>query len=287
MGIIYIATNRTNGKQYVGQTVRKLARRRTSHECAARHPTGQQVFHRAIAKHGANAFDWEVLCEAEATELDELEVLAIEMNSTLVPNGYNVGIGGGSNRLCRAGKRRRDEDNDLPKYISRFRNGYQVNHHANDRITCFLSSRQSMEEKLEAAKAWLQMLDSGQDPRRPKRKRVEDADLPKHVYAAWKKGHLCGYRVQIKDKHIQFASKKRSLAENLEMARKWVEDALVGRIEMKKKQYSDTPKYITFNAAREAYIVQKPGFKRKFFGSSIPDLANRLAEAIEYLDSCK
>ena len=287
MGIIYLATNKTNGKQYIGQTIRKLAKRKTAHECIARKAAKQQVFHKAIAKHGVDAFDWRVLYEAEIAELDKLEVLAIKKYNTLLPNGYNIGIGGGSNRLCRAGKRWRDEDNDLPKYISRYRSGYKVNHYAKGRVACFLSSRQTMVAKLEAAKAWVQMLDSDQDPRRPNRQRFEDADLPKYVYRSWKKGQHCGYRAEIKEKSFQSASKRLSLAENLEIVSKWVEDVVSGRIKLEKKEYSDTPKYITFNAARGAYIVKKPGFKPKYFGGSNIELASKLAKAVMYLDSCK
>jgi len=96
MGCIYIATNVVNNKQYVGQTVADLARRRWAHENLSQHPErrGYGVFHRAIAKHGAYNFRWETLCLAEEHELNELEALAIEMNGTTLPRGYNMTTGG-------------------------------------------------------------------------------------------------------------------------------------------------------------------------------------------------
>lgn len=89
-------------------------------------------------------------CCVKQKELDELE-----MNETLVPKGYNIGIGGASCKLARAGKRKKEEDGDLPKYMMRTGKGYIVRHVPKGKHAMFTSSAQTMEEKLKAAKAWL------------------------------------------------------------------------------------------------------------------------------------
>lgn len=57
---------------------------------------------RAIAKYGWDSFTFEVVAEcADQHELDEVERNEIEKRGTIVPNGYNVALGGQSG--CRFG----------------------------------------------------------------------------------------------------------------------------------------------------------------------------------------
>lgn len=97
-GIIYIATCRTHGKQYVGQTYSKkgyeperlLSIRRKKHIAAAAKQSGLP-FHSAIRKYGEEDFDWQVFCTASSVEeLNRLESQAILSHNTLVKNGYNA-----------------------------------------------------------------------------------------------------------------------------------------------------------------------------------------------------
>jgi group I intron endonuclease len=88
---VYLITNIINGKRYVGQTVTSLENRWKQHQklhscrylCAA------------IKKYGAENFSIEAICEPPTIELmNEFEAEYIERYHTLVPNGYNLMIGG-------------------------------------------------------------------------------------------------------------------------------------------------------------------------------------------------
>lgn len=90
---IYLITNTINGKQYVGQTVRTLKSRWSSH----RHSEKCVALHRAIKKYGAEAFDLAVLETCSTIEqMNEAEHSWIEKLNTRVPNGYNIREGGGN-----------------------------------------------------------------------------------------------------------------------------------------------------------------------------------------------
>ena len=110
----------------------------------------------AIRKYGAENFTIEVLCECTLDKMDDMEIFYIQKYNTIAPNGYNLTTGGRSGkdseitrerkRQMRVGKkhseetkkrismgqmgnrrvrdtRKRQEDKDLPKYISRKREG--------------------------------------------------------------------------------------------------------------------------------------------------------------------
>ena len=54
-GIIYVATNNVNGKQYVGLTIRPLIDRWNQHVNVA-NKSAKTYFHRAIVKYGRGSF---------------------------------------------------------------------------------------------------------------------------------------------------------------------------------------------------------------------------------------
>lgn len=93
--IVYMARNRLNGKGYVGKTKRTLEQRVKEHAHAAEIGS-QQPFHRAIRKHGFEAFEWFVLADDAQTEqqLNEQEVHQISRWRTFGPGGYNATKGG-------------------------------------------------------------------------------------------------------------------------------------------------------------------------------------------------
>lgn len=93
--IIYKITNLLNGKSYVGQTRKALISRLRQHRCyGIKH--GMPIC-RAIAKYGWENFRVDVLeSEISMGDLDERERFWIRTEGTLVPNGYNVSIGGQS-----------------------------------------------------------------------------------------------------------------------------------------------------------------------------------------------
>jgi group I intron endonuclease len=94
MGCVYLATNRVNGKQYVGKTLKTLSCRRVVHECHSRRESNH-YFHCALRKYGHENFDWLVLVTSDnANELSSLERTFINSLNTRAPNGYNLTTGG-------------------------------------------------------------------------------------------------------------------------------------------------------------------------------------------------
>lgn len=94
MGCIYLATNRINGKQYVGKTERSMEDRRRDHlKDSLKSP--RLPFQRALRKYGADSFDWDIIQESNCPgELNRLEVESIVWFGSKVPNGYNMTDGG-------------------------------------------------------------------------------------------------------------------------------------------------------------------------------------------------
>ena len=90
-GIIYRVINESNGKVYIGQTVRGLHERRRKHNYSKEH----SHFHRAIRKYGKNNFKWKMLEECDSQEqLNNRERYYIKKYNSL-KNGYNMTAGGG------------------------------------------------------------------------------------------------------------------------------------------------------------------------------------------------
>lgn len=94
MGCVYVATNRLNGKIYVGQTIQTLERRMIEHRHAA--VKGNDThFYRAIRRYGFDSFNWEVVFESGDREiLRKVEILTIEDYQSRSPFGYNQTKGG-------------------------------------------------------------------------------------------------------------------------------------------------------------------------------------------------
>ncbi len=92
-GVIYSATNKINGKKYIGQTTTSVNRRKSSHLHYANN--GSEIyFHRAIRKHGKKNFKWEIIDEAYGIDdLNKKEIKWIEHYDSFY-NGYNTSIGG-------------------------------------------------------------------------------------------------------------------------------------------------------------------------------------------------
>jgi group I intron endonuclease len=93
-GFIYKITNLLNGKIYVGQTTQRPAKRWASHKAGVKNP--KWPIHRAIARHGAENFDFAVIEECQDREtLDQAECRWIAELRSKKPGGYNVTDGGG------------------------------------------------------------------------------------------------------------------------------------------------------------------------------------------------
>lgn len=93
--IIYKALNTINGKSYIGLTTRTLHQRKYQHEwISARKP--QSHFHKALIKHGFDSWQWSVLEEGEAADVQfvrDRERVLIKENHTF-DSGYNMTEGG-------------------------------------------------------------------------------------------------------------------------------------------------------------------------------------------------
>lgn len=90
--VIYKATNKANGKIYIGQTARTLQERMAEH---LRHHT--TAFDKALQKYGADGFVVEQIDTAETLdELNQKEAYWIRFYGCVLPNGYNMCDGGGN-----------------------------------------------------------------------------------------------------------------------------------------------------------------------------------------------
>jgi len=90
MYAIYIITNTVNAKQYVGIT-NDLDRRWRRH----RNAKDDQLLHRAILKHGLDAFVFTHFADAfDADAAKSIERMLIAEHNTFAPHGYNLTEGG-------------------------------------------------------------------------------------------------------------------------------------------------------------------------------------------------
>lgn len=97
--VIYLVTNKINGKKYIGQTKRNPNDRWNEHVGEAMRKPGEKTcaLHYAIKKHGVEAFIFEVIQECSSREdLNDSERTYIRVFNTLLPVGYNMTIGGDS-----------------------------------------------------------------------------------------------------------------------------------------------------------------------------------------------
>jgi group I intron endonuclease len=91
--IVYLVTNKVNGKRYVGQTTGLLHKRWKQHGKPSNNRN--TYFVNAIQKYGREKFKVEVLrvCHSKP-EMDRVEKFYILKLSTLRPGGYNLTTGG-------------------------------------------------------------------------------------------------------------------------------------------------------------------------------------------------
>jgi len=94
LGIIYLVTNVVDGKRYVGKTIRTLQIRKAEHKKHSRRGA-DTFFHKAIRKHGFDAFNWRILLmNDDPDELSDAEQFCIKKFKTRAPKGYNLTAGG-------------------------------------------------------------------------------------------------------------------------------------------------------------------------------------------------
>lgn len=100
MGFIYLATNKINGKVYVGKTKYTIAIRWSQHKCEAKRLIPNVYFIRALYKYGPENFEVIELEECNNDLLNERERYYITLyNSNNKEKGYNSTYGGdGANK---------------------------------------------------------------------------------------------------------------------------------------------------------------------------------------------
>lgn len=99
--IVYIITNKINGKQYIGQTTQTIQRRWQGHIVDSKRRHSDTPLYRAFRKYGVENFIIEKLCDAaNIDELNSLEEWAIKNLWSRVPFGYNVANGGKNRIMC-------------------------------------------------------------------------------------------------------------------------------------------------------------------------------------------
>jgi len=82
---IYLVSNKLNGKQYVGQTINPHL------------PIGHgRILKSAYKLHGKDSFTYEPICKGitNRASLNAIERFWISVTNTVVPNGYNIDLGG-------------------------------------------------------------------------------------------------------------------------------------------------------------------------------------------------
>lgn len=93
-GIIYKATNKINGKAYIGQTLYKINHRRSGHYTEARNVNDNNYFHNALKKYKKIDWKWSVLYKnISINQLNNMEVWCIANYDTF-NSGYNSTSGG-------------------------------------------------------------------------------------------------------------------------------------------------------------------------------------------------
>ncbi len=89
--IIYIATNKVNGKRYIGATKHSLTHRRTGHWHDANGRNYCRIFGAALKKYGRDGFGWCVLKTCNSKE--EMLLEEVRLIAEMKPE-YNITLGG-------------------------------------------------------------------------------------------------------------------------------------------------------------------------------------------------
>lgn len=130
MGVIYLRTNKINGKKYVGQVTTKNFKKRQNRWNSLSEKYAGKVIDAARAKYGIEAFDFEILKECEDEELNQWEMYYIKELNTKVPNGYNMTDGGDGKTGCSC-----HHTEETKKKISKANKGHIVTEEARKKIS--------------------------------------------------------------------------------------------------------------------------------------------------------
>lgn len=100
---IYKATNKINGKSYIGQSIDFEHRKHTHIHRRDKYCDPNSLFHKALDKYGEENFEWEILAEIPGKEFaNAFEREMIRKYNTYKPNGYNLTKGGDGGSMWNA-----------------------------------------------------------------------------------------------------------------------------------------------------------------------------------------
>lgn len=100
---IYKATNRINGKSYIGQTIDFEHRKHTHIHKRDGYCDPNSIFHKALDKYGEENFEWTILMTIPGKQFANLaEQAMIRKYNTYKPNGYNLTKGGDGGSMWNA-----------------------------------------------------------------------------------------------------------------------------------------------------------------------------------------
>ena len=94
MGVIYKITNTVNNKVYVGQTRRTFEQRKKQHLKSFKEQKTRTALINSVISHGVDKFIFNIIEECNDDNLDEREIFYINEYNSIVPNGYNIQLGG-------------------------------------------------------------------------------------------------------------------------------------------------------------------------------------------------
>lgn len=98
-GVIYKITNIINGKVYIGQTSDINPNKRI--DVHFRKVKSTDLVYRAFLKYGKENLNIEILCSTDSLDnLNYLEQFFIQYYNSVVPNGYNIKLGGEQGGKC-------------------------------------------------------------------------------------------------------------------------------------------------------------------------------------------
>lgn len=103
MGYIYKIKNKIDNKIYIGQTTQDLEDRWKQH---LKNGSNCRYLKSAFKKYGVDNFEFQLVCITFDNCLDDMEIKYIEHYNCLVPNGYNLRLGGNSGKHNEETKRK-------------------------------------------------------------------------------------------------------------------------------------------------------------------------------------
>ena len=106
MGYIYKIKNKFDNKIYIGQTIQDLEDRWKGH---LKKNSNCRYLKSAFKKYGVDNFEFQLVCITFDNCLDDMEIKYIEHYNCLVPNGYNLRLGGNSGKHNEETKRKISE----------------------------------------------------------------------------------------------------------------------------------------------------------------------------------